>query len=412
MAELKAQVHQGNHQKASQQPEKLKKKIHREVEYGYAVPVSKETVFILEDAMAQPCNLNNQFMLTETGERVSKKRLTHIMSKGITKENASINDRADISRYPAMIYGFCLLRIIHFIVALRLAFPNERILINKFNFSDAYQRIAHTAQVAAQTILIVGELAFICLRLSFGGSVNPPTWCSFSKMVTDLSNELPLIPDWDPETLHSPLQPAVPPPEYVSDSVPLGQAKPMAVNIPTTGLGWGDMFIDDIIKVFINRLEQIQKHGASAPLAIHTAMRLSTGESEPVPHRQTLSMSKLAAEGTPKEIQVVLGWLLDTRRLILALPQDKYLAWKSDIKQLLDSGSVNKQQLKTIIGRLNHAAYVLPLSRHFLSNLRERLGTIRYPWVTYQLNQEERNNLKLWLVASANKGISLNGLTL
>ena len=53
---------------------------------------------------------------------------------------------------------------------------------------------------------------------------------------------------------------------------------------------------------------------------------LSTGENEPVPCRQMLSMSKLAAKGTRKEIQVVLDWLLDTRRLILVLPQDKYLA--------------------------------------------------------------------------------------
>ena len=168
-------------------------------------------------------------------------------------------------------------------------------------------------------------------------------------MITDLSSKLPLIPDWDPETLHSPLQPAVPSPKYVSDSVPLGQVKPMAVNIPTTGLGWGDTFIDDIIKVFIDRLKQIQKHGSSAPLAIHTATRPSAEKNEPVFRRQTLSMSKLAAEGTPKEIQVMLGWLLDTQRLILALTQDKYLAWKSDVKQLLDSNTVNKQQLKTII---------------------------------------------------------------
>ena len=148
------------------------------------------------------------------GKRIGNKRLTQDMSKGITKENVSINDRADISQYPAMIYRFCLLRIIHFVVALRLAFPNERILISKFDFSDAYRRIAHAALAAAQTILVVGEIAYICLRLSFGRSVNPPTWCSFSEMVTDLSNKLPLIPEWDPDGLHSPLQPSVPNPIY------------------------------------------------------------------------------------------------------------------------------------------------------------------------------------------------------
>ena len=85
--------------------------------------------------------------------------------------------------------------------------------------------------------------------------MNPPTWCSFSEMVTDLSNELPLILDWDPNNLRSPLQPSVPDPIYEDKSVPLAQAKPMAVHIPTTGLGRGDTFINDIIKIFIDRLE-------------------------------------------------------------------------------------------------------------------------------------------------------------
>ena len=70
--------------------------------------------------------------------------------------------------YPAMIYGFCLLRLIHYIVALRLAFPDELILISKYDFSDAYRRIAHSALAAAQTILVVGEIAYIMLCLFWG----------------------------------------------------------------------------------------------------------------------------------------------------------------------------------------------------------------------------------------------------
>ena len=144
----------------------------------------------------------------------------------------------------------------------------------------------------------------------------------------------------------------------------------MAVHIPTTGLGRGDIFIDDIIKVFIDRLEQIQKHAASAPLVIHTAMRPSAGDDKPVLRRETLSLSKLAAEGTPKEIQIVLGWLLNTRRLVLALHQDKYLAWKANIEDFLKQQKMDKKKLESIIGRLNHTSYVLPLSCHYLSNLR------------------------------------------
>ena len=70
-----------------------------------------------------------------------------------------------------MIYGFCLLRLIHYIVALRLEYPEERILISKYDFSDAYRRVAHSAAAAAQTILIVGEIAYIMLSFPLAAVV-------------------------------------------------------------------------------------------------------------------------------------------------------------------------------------------------------------------------------------------------
>ena len=117
-----------------------------------------------------------------------------------------------------------------------MAHPNERILISKYDLSDAYRRIANGFKAAAETILLAGQIAFIMLRLCFGASVNPPTWCSFSEMVTDLSNELPLINNWNPDELHHPMQPKVPDPEYSDDSIPLAAAKEMAINVPTTVL--------------------------------------------------------------------------------------------------------------------------------------------------------------------------------
>jgi hypothetical protein len=67
-----------------------------------------------------------------------------------------------------MICGWCLSRLIHFIIALCLAYPNQGILIAKYNYSDAYRRMVH----AAQSIAVFDKVAYIALRLTFGGS--PP----------------------------------------------------------------------------------------------------------------------------------------------------------------------------------------------------------------------------------------------
>jgi hypothetical protein len=70
--------------------------------------------------------------------------------------------------------------LIHFIVALRLKHPRKRIHIAKYDFSDAYRRMTFSSRAANQSILVVGKTAYLFLRITFGGSPNPPAWCAFS----------------------------------------------------------------------------------------------------------------------------------------------------------------------------------------------------------------------------------------
>ena len=41
MADLKANIDQGNHKSATSKPEELKEKINKDVHYGFAVPIQK-----------------------------------------------------------------------------------------------------------------------------------------------------------------------------------------------------------------------------------------------------------------------------------------------------------------------------------------------------------------------------------
>ena len=73
------------------------------------------------------------------------------------------------------------------------------------------------------------------------------------------------------------------------------------------------------------------------------------------------------------EQQIVLGWLLDTRRLLLlvSLPSDKYSAWTETIAKVIKEKGCTKGDLdSTLEGQLNRVAYVIPLARHFLNRLR------------------------------------------
>jgi hypothetical protein len=123
--------------------------------------------------MVQPAGVTSQFTILENGSRTKKQRLTHDLTYAATFQGASVNSRIDMTKYPEMIYGWCFGRVIHFVVALRAEHPDSRIFIAKYDFSDAYRRVAHTARAAAQTILVMGQVAYVMLRLAFGGSPNP-----------------------------------------------------------------------------------------------------------------------------------------------------------------------------------------------------------------------------------------------
>jgi hypothetical protein len=134
-----------------------------------------------------------------------------------------------------MIHGWCLSRIIHFIVALRLVYPLLLIFIAKYDYSHAYQQVAHSSSTAAQSsIIFFARVAYITLRLTFGGSPNPPTWCVFSKMVMDLSNKISLCPEWEHNNLRSPMQLSTPNPIELPDTIPITLAIPMAVEVLIT----------------------------------------------------------------------------------------------------------------------------------------------------------------------------------
>jgi hypothetical protein len=164
--------------------------------------------------MVQPLGLVQQWTVGPDGKRIIKYRLTQDLSFSSDKavEPVSVNSRVEMGSYPEMIYGWCLPRILHYIVSLRIHHPLLLIFISKYDYSNAYRRIAHSAKAATQTVSVNGDTAFMSLRLTFGGSPNPPTWCMFSELVTDLANEIAQCPEWDLEELRSPAQPDKPVP--------------------------------------------------------------------------------------------------------------------------------------------------------------------------------------------------------
>jgi hypothetical protein len=367
--EVSAMLARGNHKSAQSKQPQVGKLLAKDVLHGFSIPIPISVVGKIPGAMVQPLGLVQQ--------RVIKFRLAQDLSFSTNQmvEPTSINSRVDMTAYAEMIYGWCLPRIIHYVVSLRAKYPSLHILISKYDYSDAYRRIAHSAKAAAQTIAINGTTAYLSLRLTFGVSPNPPTWCMFPEIVTDLANEIGQCTEWDPETLRSPAQPDSPKPIRLPDGIPIARARRMAVVLPMSRAGGRvDGFIDDLINVFADTPENCRRQPHVVPLAIHVTSRPHAGDgNDPIPRSHILSIPKLIAEGRPAEVQIVLGLSLDTRRLEISLPDDIYKARSGDGRKQIRDGQCGAKELETLVGRLNHTSFILPNSRHFMSRIRKGL---------------------------------------
>ncbi|NER25769.1 MAG: hypothetical protein F6J96_34770 [Symploca sp. SIO1C2] len=414
--ELTAILDRGNHSSAKENIDRVRELLAKEVKHGFSFVVPKDLVRRIKGALVQPCGIVSQFSLNADGSRKKKLRLTHDMTFSMAVPDGSVNKRIDMERYPEMVYGWCLIRIIHFIVALREANPGVRIYISKFDYSDAYRRISHQGRAAAQSILVVDDTAFVSLRMAFGGSANPPGFCAFSETLTDLANDL-AASDYDPDSFPCPTveEGHCAPREYPKDDEPFQEAMPTAFEIPLPRESIRDCFIDDLIQIFLDNIRRNKVECHVVPMAVHVLSRPHAGEKdEPVPRRPLLAPEKLLAEGRPSERATVLGWGLDTRLLIIFLPEDKFQAWIADLDQVINDGGHTTSGLESLVGRLTHSSYVIPLSRHFLNEIRRRVEPpFRRSKKLVRLSTEEIEDLRLWreFLQTARDGISLNLLT-
>jgi hypothetical protein len=106
----------------------------------------------------------------------------------------------------------------------------------------------------------------------------------------------------------------------LDSSIPFAATLPLAVDVPLEAIGKADNFIDDLIVVILGDPGNIKRGNAATALALELVSRPPHAQ-ESVLRGHPASFSKLLAEGRLEEIKTILGWILDTRRLLLSLPK-------------------------------------------------------------------------------------------
>ncbi len=116
-----------------------------------------------------------------------------------------------------------------------------------------------------------------------------------------------------------------------------------------------------------------EKADAALTLALHLVGRpVDDKAPKSFPRYDLLpGVSKFLAKSRALARKTSLGWEVNTLSFKVSLPTDKRRTLVGKLRRLatLPGRRANAKELKTTIGRLNHAAYVVPNSRPFLGGL-------------------------------------------
>ena len=115
------------------------------------------------------------------------------------------------------------------------------------NFRSAYHRCHLNAKTAVQTCTQLPDegVAVVALRLSFGGRTRRFEFCVASEEVCDLTNTLLHCEEWNPSTLHAPVQHVVPKKKILEDNTPPGDGRELVVGAPVDPRGYTEISQSD-----------------------------------------------------------------------------------------------------------------------------------------------------------------------
>ena len=114
----------------------------------------------------------------------------------------------------------------------------------------------------------------------------------------------------------------MPEPKPLPPHIPFAPAKSLIVALLPKDHGKVDFYIDDTVTIGPYLPGIIPRLAACILLSSHLVFR-PLSKFEPIPRNKAAAVAKLISEGGLEETKQILGWLYDTRHLLISLPDSK-----------------------------------------------------------------------------------------
>jgi hypothetical protein len=153
--------------------------------------------------------------------------------------------------------------------------------------------------------------------------------------------------EWDPMSLFGRNQHLVPPPKRLDNDIPFGKGRELIVDIDVDPQGMNNIYIDNVIllTVEIEGTDSLVRCNRAPLLMFDTCLR-PLADTELIPRETMEARNKLELEALLEETKTILGWLINFRRLLIILPDNKFTAWTKAIKDILNERSATAKLSK------------------------------------------------------------------
>ena len=290
--------------------------------------------------------------------------LLHPTDTGALNEHISLKDDC-----PDIFYQTALLRVLIRVFNLRISFPLDDIMAYKDDLVTAFRRVRYHPDISCAHAFVFEAFLILPIGLVFGARDSPAWFCQVSELRAFASQHF--------SSLGLPI-----PDQTLIDSVTFDddnhhesnpaftQAHPDSKNhgLPSLRIGPQNTFVDDTIMIELKRFIRLA--------AINSVLSATLFIGDPKNVENPISEEKF--ERHFRHVNEVLGFVIDTRKMVVTYPEDK----KKDLLFILcenkpwrSNQPIQVRLLAKILGKLRNLAQILPFGTHLSINLQLSLSS-------------------------------------
>ena len=271
----------------------------------------------------------------------------------------------------------------------------------KFDVDSVFRRLLLAFDSMIKKIFTLGTMAYLSLRLLFGATSSSNFWSVISEPMEDVMNHSMnhnILPNLALKSHH--FDSHYQDPRLLPSNIPFRPSFLLISSILPPSTQFINVYVEDFICTCLDKkVSSIPESRICYNIITNVFSLFFSHNTNQLPNGLLRSVAllirKLSGDGTPSKIKKILGWIIDTRRMLISLPIEKYKTWKKEIEAILVNGSCSPKTLECIIGKLVRISRIIPGSQCFLKPILTSFYSSTS--TTIKLTKNVLDDLKFWL---------------